>query len=54
MVLHIWWLFRQSYADVVLELMCTYPEVNFNEQMAVVHTLFLCGDEEDGMNEIYS
>lgn len=48
-----WWLLRQVYSEHIFELKLPFPEVNFSSAMALTHTLFLRGTEDDPSNTIF-
>jgi hypothetical protein len=49
-----WWLLRQHYEEEIFELKLPFPEVNFTSAMAVTHTLFLRGHEDNPSNGIFN
>lgn len=47
-----WWLFRQVQTGSSIRLTCPLPEVNFHEDGAVLHSLYLRGEDRVLVNEI--
>lgn len=47
-----WWLYRQVQVGDSVRLTCPLPEVNFHEDGAILHSLFLGGEETVTVNRI--